>query len=67
MATRFALDELVNGAGIADRLGVSDPTVANWRARHDDFPAPLDVPGVVSIPLYHWPAVKAWHDSRKAQ
>jgi hypothetical protein len=55
---------VVNGKGIAHLLGQTNATVANWRSRYDDFPEPLDVPGVLGIPLYSWPAVKAWYQAR---
>lgn len=55
------LRDIVNGKGISQRLGESRPTIANWRERYADFPKPLDMPGVLGIPLYSWPAVKDWY------
>ena len=52
---------IVNGKGIASHFGVTPAAVSNWRARHADFPAPLDMPGVVGIPLWLLEDVTAWH------
>lgn len=53
-------DEIVNTLGIAQRLGVTKSCVANWRTRYADFPEPLDMPGVVGIPLFSWWDVRLW-------
>lgn len=60
-------DELVNGLGIAERVGVSKAAVGNWRLRYADFPQPLELPGVVGVPLWHWPTVSAWVASHRAE
>jgi len=33
----------------ADAIGVSRPTISNWRARYDDFPAPALICGTVEL------------------
>lgn len=53
------LRDLVSARTIATRLGVTRSAVTMWRARDENFPAPLDVPGV-SVPLYSWSEVAAW-------
>ena len=50
----------MNGLGIALAAGVGVPAVGMWRARHADFPAPLDLPHVVGVPLWRWADVHAW-------
>lgn len=40
MAKRYAADELVGAAEIAERLGVGTSVVHDWRRRHADFPEP---------------------------
>ena len=57
-------DDVVNGLGIAQRLGVSKAAVSQWRTRHADFPHPLDLPGVVGIPLYYYSEVFEWYEAR---
>lgn len=43
--TQHDLDDLILSGDIADMLGVGQPAVSNWKARHEDFPAPLKVMG----------------------
>jgi len=52
--------DLVNTLGIARRLGVTISAVSNWRVRCDNFPASLDIPGVVGIPIWLWTTVHTW-------
>ena len=59
MGRRVDVDQLVGATELADRLGVAGPQVIHvWRARHDDFPAPVAVIGQTLI--WHWPDVEAW-------
>jgi hypothetical protein len=52
-------DELVlNGTQIARLAGVGRRTVANWRRRRDDFPAPAG--GTPGGAVYDRAAVEAW-------
>lgn len=55
------MPNLVNGAGIAERLQVSRPVVSLWVKRYRSFPKPLDLPGVVGIPIYDWDQVESWY------
>lgn len=53
------LDQLVGAAEIAERLGLSRPSVVHdWRKRHPDFPAPAVRLSVGLIWL--WPDVERW-------
>ena len=53
------MDQLVGAEEIADRLGVSGPTVVhNWSFRYDDFPAP--VVQRTRAKLWYWPEIAAW-------
>lgn len=53
---------IFNILGLAQRYGVTKSAVANWRQRYNDFPKPLDMPGVKGIPLFDVREVDAWHD-----
>jgi predicted DNA-binding transcriptional regulator AlpA len=55
---------IVNLSGIAERFDVSRPTVSNWIKRYGSFPKPLEIPGVIGVPLYLWPEVEAWHSDK---
>ena len=53
------MDQLVGAAEIADRLGVQRPQVVHsWRARHNDFPAP--VAQLRTALVWYWPDVERW-------
>jgi ParB/RepB/Spo0J family partition protein len=65
-------DEIVGPTEVAERLGVSRATVASWRRRHADFPAPrghLGAPRQApragakaseGTPWWHWGDVELW-------
>jgi len=53
--------DLVNTLGIANRLGIGKSAVANWRERYENFPSPLEFPGVIGIPLWRWEDIVTWH------
>ena len=65
-----AAPDLVGPSEVAERAGVSRSTVAQWRRRHPDFPAPLAYLGAGrqaprggssgGMPVWDWPAVAAW-------
>lgn len=57
--------DLVNAAGIAEMYGVSRSAVSNWEARDARFPAPLQLPGVVGIPLWDRREVIAWREAKR--
>jgi len=57
------LEDIVDSATIARRLGVSCAAVCNWGRRLESFPKPLEAPGV-GTPLRLWSEVKAWHENR---
>ena len=50
--------ELVDMAEIARRAGVARDTVARWRIRYGDFPAPARRFG--RSPVWRWPEVRRW-------
>lgn len=54
MTKRYAPDELVGVAEIAERLGVGTSVVHDWRRRHGAFPEP--------ILRLHMGLLWAWHD-----
>lgn len=60
------MHDLVNGKGIARMFGVTPSTVANWEARYPNFPPPLDIPGVVGIPLWERLTILEWHLNNRA-
>lgn len=41
MVKRYAAEDFVGVAEIAERLGVGTSVVHDWRRRHSDFPAPV--------------------------
>ncbi|WP_405135121.1 class I SAM-dependent DNA methyltransferase [Nocardia sp. NBC_01388] len=49
---------VVTAAQIARLAGVTRAAVANWRRRHDDFPAPVG--GTAAGPLFSLSAVETW-------
>lgn len=55
---------IANGKGIAAHFGVTPAAVSNWEARHADYPAPLDLPDVLGIPLWSLDDVIGWHERR---
>lgn len=55
---------LCNGAGLAELFGVSRSAVANWEARDTTFPAPLNLPGVVGIPIWESEDVRRWRERK---
>jgi len=60
MRTYRALDDLVAGVDIADRLGVRPPAVSNWQVRYADFPAPVVRIGRGNLPIFSWEQVERW-------
>ena len=56
---------IANGKGVADLLGISHPTLANWRRRYSSFPKPLDAPNVVGIPLWDVEEILIWCQERE--
>jgi predicted DNA-binding transcriptional regulator AlpA len=59
VARKVDVDQLVDAAEIADRLGVSGrQVVQNWMHRYDDFPEPV-VRRTRAV-LWYWPDVKKW-------
>ena len=57
---RIEPERVVNMAGIAEKIGVARSTAANYPKRYEDFPKPLEAPGVIGIKLYDWDEVEAW-------
>lgn len=55
---------IANGKGIAAHFGVTPAAVANWESRNVDYPAPLDLPDVLGVPLWDLDAVIAWRERR---
>jgi hypothetical protein len=55
------VDELVDAAEIADRLGVTKQMVHHWRRRNLGFPEP--VLELTQVLIWHWPEVAAWAES----
>lgn len=51
---------IANGLGLSIRYGVAKNTLANWRARYEDFPEPLYTPYVEGIPLWRVTEVDQW-------
>ena len=60
LVTRLVdLDDLVDAAGIAQRLGAQRPSVVyDWRRRHPDFPPPVFV--TKGVRLWLWSEVSVW-------
>ena len=56
--------DLVSVAEIAARSARPVNTVQSWRRRHDDFPAP--VASLATGPVWTWPVVERWINSRAA-
>jgi hypothetical protein len=55
----FDVDQLVGAGEIADRLGMTSPSVIrDWITRHADFPAPVRKLRMGF--LWHWPEVESW-------
>jgi len=52
------VDQLVGAAEIAQRLGLAQRTVHDWRRRHADFPAP--VAELTAALVWNWPDVERW-------
>ena len=52
--------QLVNGLGIATHFDVSISAVSNWRARNADYPLPLEVPGVIGVPIWDLDDIIRW-------
>lgn len=57
--------DLVGFTEIAERLGWSRNTVANWPVRHEDFPKPVSWLRMGRV--YSWNAVLAWAESTGRQ
>ena len=59
MGKKVDVDDLVDAAEIARRLGVKRPQVVHdWRRRHDDFPQPVTHLGNSYVWL--WPEINHW-------
>ena len=59
MGRRLDVEQLVDAAEIAERLGVSGrQVVQNWVHRYEDFPTPA-VRRTRAV-LWYWPEVKTW-------
>jgi hypothetical protein len=59
MGRRVDVDDLVGATDIAARLDLaSGSLVHDWRARYDDFPAPIARVGTVVV--WAWPDVEKW-------
>lgn len=56
------IDDLVDTAEIAERLGLaSSSVVRDWRRREVGFPAPVLTLRIGAI--WHWPDVAAWAEA----
>ncbi len=53
-------DRLVGVAELAEACGVKPDTIHKWRARHDDFPAPIAE--LAMGPVWLWGDVRRWLD-----
>lgn len=51
-------ENLVDAAGIAERLGTHRQTVHLWRRRHPDFPQPVARLRIGMV--WAWPDVERW-------
>src|SRR5260370_38275553 len=58
MARRYAADDLVGVAEIAERLDVGTSVVHDWRYQHSDFAQPVARRRMGLI--WAWTAVRAW-------
>jgi predicted DNA-binding transcriptional regulator AlpA len=59
MGRKVDVDQLVDAAEVARRLGLAGPQVVhNWRRRHADFPSPVARFGHAVV--WVWSDVKAW-------
>lgn len=67
MSELISPGELVNAAGIALKIGLTRPTVSNYARRYEDFPSPIETPGVIGIKLYRWGEVDAWFTENKIE
>jgi hypothetical protein len=65
MGRRVDVDQLVGAEEIAARFGVKRPQVIHtWRARYDDFPAP--VVQLKRMMVWNWPDVAKWARTHQA-
>lgn len=67
MSESISPGELVNAAGIALKIGLTRTTVSNYARRYEDFPSPIETPGVIGIKLYRWGEVDAWFTENKIE
>jgi hypothetical protein len=61
MSRSLPVDELVDAAEIAARLGVTKQMVHHWRRRNLGFPAP--VRELTQVLIWYWPDVATWAES----
>jgi predicted DNA-binding transcriptional regulator AlpA len=55
---RVDVDNLIDTAGIAERVGVQPSTIHQWRQRALTFPNPVRVFKIG--PVWNWPEVERW-------
>jgi chromosome partitioning protein len=60
---KSSCSELVGIAEIAAMVGVSKQVIVNWRARFEDFPAPLA--DLAATPVFDRSRVEEWLRKRK--
>ena len=60
-ATALALVDVGTLGDIAAYLGIAPNRLANWAARHEDFPTPVGKIGRWNV--YLLPEVRAWAES----
>jgi hypothetical protein len=58
----WALADMAGIGDLAKRYKVRPSTVANWRARYEDFPEPLTF--ISGAPVFSLKAVAKWHRSK---
>jgi type I restriction enzyme M protein len=66
MAKRKRVDpaDLMASVDIAEMVGVGKAAVANWQARHADFPEPVVRVANGNTPLWHRADVVVWLTKR---
>ena len=59
MGEKVDVEDLIDAAGIAARLGLAQPqTVHLWRRRYEDFPEP--VAELTRVLVWDWSEVETW-------